>query len=150
MQDTHNHTHDLLDEGTLDDGLGDPVHRRFADEQKRYIEGQYKIGNTAQAIVASLRATFTHPPIFVKAKDINYHILKIKLGKMDGFTGTQAFIKKLGDEGRPHRIVDEEADPNRIAGAFWTYPWCIECGDGLGVLLPWITHTKPTAIRCPS
>ncbi|RYO82461.1 hypothetical protein DL764_009603 [Monosporascus ibericus] len=115
-----------LDDGTLDDGAGDPIHRRFTEEQKRHIEGQYKIGNTAQAIVASLRATFTHPPILVKAKDVNNHILKVKLGKMDGFTGTQAFIKKLEDEGRPHRIVYEEADPNRVAGVFWTYPWCIE------------------------
>lgn len=110
----------------MDDGTGDAIHRRFTEDQKRHITGQYEIGNTARGIVASLRATYRYPPILVKAKDVNNFIQKANLGKMDGYTGTQAFIKRMQDEGRPYRVVYESSDPDRIAAVFWTYPWCIQ------------------------
>lgn len=113
------HTH----EG-MQNAAGDHVHRRLSEDHKRHIEGLYSSGVRTSTIVTSLESTF--PDILVTSRDVHNHISKIRMQKLQGFTSTQAFAKAIDDHGLEYAIEYEEADPDRLKYAFWSYPECQE------------------------
>lgn len=113
------HNHEPSDGTTSHPGA-----RRLIDEEKLMIRSMAATNIQPREIHAVLKQAY--PDHAILPKDVENYIQKCRREKLDGFTGTQTFIKFLQNNNFPHRIKYEDDDPNRIAGAIWTYPWCIE------------------------
>ncbi|RYP32482.1 hypothetical protein DL768_011138 [Monosporascus sp. mg162] len=88
--------------------------RRLTEPEKLMIRSMAQNNIQMRDIYACFKTAF--PDYEVTYKDVNNYIQNCCREKLNGYTGTQAFVKYLQDNNLPYRIRYEEDDPTRIAG----------------------------------
>lgn len=104
------------------------LHRRLSSTSRRQIEDSVRDNTSRPAILRASIRKATRGGERPTLKDINNIRQKVKRRMREGFTATQAFVRRLRDKAYWYNIRWANDDPstNKPIAFFWTMPYCVK------------------------
>jgi hypothetical protein len=113
----HNHTPST-------DPSAHPSHRKLTDPVKATIEAtSRRVGIRARDVRNIVKNQ--HKDSVLTRRDIYNARALINRQKLDSYNPTAALIKIFDEKGIPYLVKWSEAEPSRLVGLVWTFPYCV-------------------------
>lgn len=103
------------------------MHRQLGEASQRRVEESVRDNTSRPAILRASIRKATQGQERPTLKDINNIRQRVKRRMREGFTATQAFIRRLRDKAYWYKIRWANDDPatNKPVAFFWTMPYCV-------------------------